>query len=117
MAKHEIKNCSKHGDVKFVLEGRGYFRCTACRVDAVVKRRKKIKLLSVEYKGGKCHFCGYNKCVEALDFHHLDANKKDFGIAYKGHTKSFDKIRSELDKCVLVCSNCHREIHAGLIQW
>lgn len=48
-------------------------------------------------------------------FHHLDPNQKDFGIGSKGYTRSFDKVKKELDKCICVCANCHREIHAGLI--
>lgn len=68
----------------------------------------------IDYKGGACQFCGYNKCQEALDFHHLDSKKKDFNIS--GGTKSFERLKPEIDKCVLVCANCHREIHAGLIK-
>ena len=46
----------------------------------------------------------------------LDPNKKDFGIANKGYTRSWEKVQEELDKCIMVCANCHREIHDGLIQ-
>ena len=73
---------------------------------------KKTKEKLIEYKGGKCQICGYNKCISALEFHHLDPSQKDFNIS--GGTKSFEKAKIEVDKCVLVCSNCHREIHAGL---
>jgi predicted RNA-binding Zn-ribbon protein involved in translation (DUF1610 family) len=107
----EKKYCKKHGITLFILEGRGYFRCKKCRADAVIKRRKKLKQLAIEYKGGKCERCGYKKCYDALDFHHCNGNK-EFGISAKGHTKSWEKIRIEIDKCILVCANCHREIHA-----
>ncbi len=60
--------------------------------------------------------CGYSKCPGALDFHHRDPKKKDFGLAVKGLTRSWEKIQKEIDKCVLVCANCHREIHAGITQ-
>lgn len=80
---------------------------------AVAKRRKKIKQLSIEYKGGKCYFCGYSKCQNALDFHHIDPSTKEFGIGSKGYTRSWEKVKEELNKCVLVCANCHREIEAG----
>lgn len=83
---------------------------------AVKKRRQKVKSLSLVYKGSKCIVCGYNKYQGALEFHHLDAKTKDFGIAYKGATRSWAKTKKELDKCILVCSNCHKEIHAGLTQ-
>jgi len=85
------------------------------QVEAVTRRRKKIKNMSIEYKGGKCHICGYDKCVSALEFHHLDPSEKDFGIGHKGYTRSWEKVREELDKCIMVCANCHREIHDGLI--
>lgn len=74
---------------------------------------KRYKQLLVEYKGGKCQICGYNKCVQAMDFHHIDPNIKSFQIS--GGTKSLNKLKQEVDKCILLCSNCHRELHAGLI--
>ena len=80
-------------------------------VEAVKRRRKKVKEMAVEYKGGKCEKCGYNKCTRALEFHHLDPAEKDFGIAHKGRTNSWEKIKIELDKCIMVCANCHAEIH------
>jgi hypothetical protein len=52
--------------------------------------------------------------MEALEFHHLESLQKDFGISSKGYTRSWVKIREELDKCVLLCANCHREVHTGL---
>lgn len=80
---------------------------------AVVAWRKKAKILLVEYKGGKCCKCGYNKCIRALQFHHLDPNEKDFGIG--GLSVSLERLKKEVDKCILVCSNCHAEIHDGII--
>src|SRR3989344_3220338 len=83
---------------------------------AVDKRRKKMRQMAVEYKGGKCKLCGYNKCAQALDFHHLDPSKKDFGISADGITRAWSRIKAELDKCVMICANCHREVHSGLTQ-
>ncbi len=83
---------------------------------AVDKRRKKIKTMAIAYKGNKCTFCGYDKCAGALEFHHLDPKGKDFGLGQNGLTRSWEKTKNELNKCVLVCSNCHKEIHAGLLQ-
>ncbi len=79
---------------------------------AVRKRRKKVRQMAIEYKGGKCQTCGYSKCIEALEFHHADSSEKDFSISEKGYTRSWKRVREELDKCILVCANCHREIHA-----
>jgi hypothetical protein len=70
-------------------------------------QRKKIKM--IEYLGGKCMVCGYNKCVAALDFHHKDPKTKLFSLS--GNSYSFEKCKSELDKCWLLCANCHRELH------
>lgn len=90
----------------------GKFCSTKCKNKYYVdKRRKALKKQAIEYKGGKCSSCGYNKCVGAMDFHHLGNSPKDFGISQAGHTKSWETLRAELDKCVLLCSNCHREIH------
>jgi 5-methylcytosine-specific restriction endonuclease McrA len=80
----------------------------------VVRRRKKLKELAIEYKGGKCERCGYCKSHRALEFHHLNPAEKDFGIGDKGHTRSFEKIKVELDKCIMLCANCHREEHERL---
>lgn len=107
----EIKECKYHGLTEFVKRNDGYCRCKKCAVDAVTKRRFILKEKAVEYKGGCCEKCGYNKSKRALEFHHLDPNEKDFGIAYKGYTRSWEKVKTELDKCILVCSNCHAEIH------
>ena len=75
------------------------------------KARQRLKKKLVDYKGGKCEICGYDKCINALDFHHLNPNEKDFGIS-NYTVLSFDKLKKEVDKCILVCANCHREIHA-----
>ena len=83
---------------------------------AVAKRRKKIRDMALEYGGGKCVLCGYDTCKRALSFHHRDPKKKDFGLSTKGITRSWEKTRKELDKCVLLCANCHMEVHDGITQ-
>jgi len=85
-------------------------------IKAVSLRRKRLKEMAVQYKGGKCVFCGYARYMGALDFHHMDPAKKDFGLSMQGLTRSWEKVKQELNKCILVCTNCHREIHAGLLQ-
>lgn len=79
------------------------------KIKSVIDWRKRAKDKLIEYKGGECVICGYNKCSRSMDFHHLDPNKKDFGIS--GSTKSISKLKKEVDKCILVCKNCHGEIH------
>lgn len=83
-------------------------------MQAVAKRRRAIKTKSIEYKGGKCQLCGYNKYVGALELHHLNPSDKTFAIGEKGYTRSWERVKAELDKCILLCANCHREIGAGL---
>lgn len=83
---------------------------------AVSARRKRLRQMAREYKGDQCVLCGYNKCKDALDFHHLDESQKEFGLSERGMTRSWEKIKQEVDKCVLICANCHREIHAGITQ-
>ena len=73
--------------------------------------RSIIKGKLITYLGGKCFLCDYNKCQGALDFHHLNPNEKDFNLS-KFAQKSLTDIKNELNKCILICSNCHRELHA-----
>lgn len=110
------KQCKTHGLIKHFKrpDTKKTYRCSKCSSDAVTRRRQKIKLMSIEYKGGKCNLCKYKKCVSALDFHHKDPRKKDFGISAKGNCHSWKRIKEELDKCILVCKNCHQEIHEGV---
>lgn len=83
---------------------------------AVSKRRRKLKEMVVEYKGGKCIVCGYKKYVGAFDLHHAGDSKKKFGLSSDGLTRSWIRVKKEADKCILVCANCHREIHGGVSQ-
>ncbi len=80
----------------------------------VTKRRKKVIALARQYCGDKCEICGYNKCPQALEFHHVEPKLKSFQIG-SGSTWALDKMLAEADKCVLLCANCHREYHAGMI--
>lgn len=93
-------------------EGFHYY-CKKCQDKKTHSQQKELKQKAIQYKGGKCICCEYNKYVGALEFHHLDPKKKDFQIS-RGFTYDFEKIKSEIDKCILVCSNCHREIHGGI---
>lgn len=86
-------------------------RCNSCIVN---KRRFEIKKNSVDYLGGECCICGYNKCISALEFHHIDPEEKKFSIS-SHHCRSWKSIKEELDKCVLLCSNHHREVEAKMI--
>jgi hypothetical protein len=69
----------------------------------------------IDHKGGKCQFCGYSKCVRSLHFHHIDSRTKEAGLGQITH-RQWDRVLKELDKCILVCANCHGEIHDGLVE-
>lgn len=84
--------------------------------EAVKKWRRTTKRRLILSLGGKCCCCGYSKCDNALEFHHLDSDHKDFIIGrIRASNISWEKIIKEIRKCALVCSNCHKEIHAGII--
>lgn len=85
-------------------------------IKAVAKRRKKLKEMAIALKGGRCVFCGYNRYNGALDFHHIDGKTKEFGVSLNGITRSWVRVEKELEKCILVCANCHREVHGGILQ-
>ena len=65
-----------------------------------------------ESLGGKCIRCGYDTCLKALEFHHIDPSKKDFTIS-NDHFRLLDAVE-EIKKCILICSNCHKELHDNL---
>jgi len=85
--------------------------------DAVKRWRDKTKQRIIDAMGGKCCVCGYDKCPASLALHHLDPSKKEFGLgSIRACPENWSKIVSELKKCVLVCSNCHNEIHYNVTQ-
>jgi hypothetical protein len=81
----------------------------------VSKRRRRLKAILVADSGGRCELCGYDRCVAALHFHHRDGRTKAFGLAERGYTRSLDIVRREAAKCRLLCSNCHAEVEAGIV--
>jgi predicted HNH restriction endonuclease len=86
--------------------------CKICKLEYVAERRRRVKAQAVEFLGGKCRDCGIkSEFQEIYDFHHIDPSSKDFAIAR--NTKIFNSIRAELEKCVLLCANCHRIRHAS----
>jgi hypothetical protein len=88
-------------------------RCNSCRANrATPKARRELKLWMIDYKGGACLLCGYRGHSRALTFHHVDPRLKRFNIA-PSHNRSLEALREELDRCILVCANCHDEIEDG----
>lgn len=110
---NEIRECKHHGMTAFGKQKHRQsfsFYCIACSAIRSKNWRRDNKADAVAYKGGCCTLCGYDKCNTALQFHHLDPSKKDFD---KFNRFRLEDSKSELDKCVLLCANCHFEVHAG----
>ena len=100
--------CKIHGNTQFYKNGKTFY-CKDCYNENRKAKRNELKKRAVEAMGGKCQCCGYNKCLPALEFHHLDPSEKDFELSAK---ISWSQIEKELKKCVLLCSNCHKEAHS-----
>lgn len=113
MQPRELRICKRHGEMIHVRENNGQFRCRKCRNMYVVQNRVRQKQKLIEFHGGKCIKCGYNKSIWALEFHHRIPKEKKFSISADGLTMNFNKLLEESKKCDLVCANCHREIESS----
>jgi len=106
-----IKECKKHGSVEhYERTDNNGFRCKVCNTERVKEHRRKKKQWCLDYLGGECQVCGYKKCRAALTFHHRDPSEKEFSFNRYQKT-SYKKLAIELEKCDLLCSNCHMEAH------
>jgi hypothetical protein len=73
-----------------------------------------VKRLLVAEAGGQCLLCAYDRCPEAMHFHHPDPELKEFPVSNRGSTIGIDTLRAEARKCKLLCANCHAEVEAGI---
>jgi hypothetical protein len=111
MPRKEERYCAHHGLTTFFeakaknVKGGVRWRCEACARETGKKRRRAIKAQLVQEFGGACQDCGYNKCIGALHFHHLDKSSKSFHVS----SRSLEASRKEAQKCALLCANCHYE--------
>ena len=117
-----MKTCTKCHTVKPLSEfynqpdrGRGTSYCKVCKNQYDMQRWSERKTKAVEYKGGCCEACGYSKYQGALEFHHINPAEKDVDWGQL-RLRSWYRITAELDKCALLCSNCHKEEHHKLRQ-
>jgi len=85
--------------------------CIECCKSDAVRRQRELKAEAIRMKGGCCQLCGYDKCAAALDFHHIDPSEKVLNVS---QSRSKALTIAELEKCILVCVRCHREIEAGI---
>ena len=105
------KNC-RHCGVS--LEGikRNGARCMKCYSQVIMEKRRSLKEKAVEYKGNKCCKCGGSFHQAVYDFHHIDGSTKDACIGHMTHNcRPWTVIQEELDKCEMLCANCHRVEH------
>ena len=109
MAKYHCA-CGVTGEENFYKNAK--YQCKSCwNKRTATKQKDKIMSLKQRY-GGKCIKCGYDKCLEALVFHHRNPSEKEFNLGDKrGYNEQ--RLMEELNKCDLLCSNCHIEIHSG----
>lgn len=120
-----VKNCKICGkEFKTIKMGNSRIYCFECspsyqkdnnieRGSAITAIRIALKKRLVEIKGGSCEICGYNKSIKALQFHHTNPEKKDFNIGDYTGSKNVNvaKAFEEVQKCQLLCANCHAEVH------
>lgn len=100
--------CNSTYVIKALQRNTGFLSlCNLC-----IKENKKAltKFKCVEYLGGCCKQCGWKDCLWGLEFHHRDEIKKSFTIN-EHYCSSWNKLKGELDKCDLLCANCHRLAH------
>jgi hypothetical protein len=110
----DLAVCPRHGEARHVRRSDGGVRCARCASETVSERRREVKRILVAEHGGACVLCGYDRCVGALHFHHVDPATKRFNLSLKGMARSLDNVREEARKCVLLCANCHAEVEAGI---
>ncbi len=117
MVEREQRVCKVHGLTNFNKQKNGNaaprFRCAKCAADAVAELVEVKRQKAYEKYGCSCKICGYNRCRNALEWHHIDPTKKEVEPS-KVFSRSWENVVKELDKCVLLCSNCHREVHSGV---
>lgn len=111
----EERQCKKHGLTRHFSRKEGGWRCRACESERIAAKRRDLKLNAVEERGGKCELCGYDRYIGSLHFHHRDPATKSFGLASKGYTRSRQALKEEIEKCILLCANCHGEVEAEII--
>jgi len=110
--ERKCRLCGETDSNKFYCckDGRFRYRCRECDKKQIKARYRRLKAEAVVYKGGKCVRCGYDKCLRSLDFHHINPAQKD--PDWKNmRALPLEKLKPELDKCILVCRNCHGEMH------
>ena len=107
--------CNRHVISEHRLSGNKW-KCKKCEYVYSRKYMENLKIKAMKYGGGECKKCGYDKCWKALHFHHVDPINKEFNI-FEGRpgfkkVRNWELLKKEIDKCILLCANCHSELHA-----
>lgn len=109
MSAYECRSCGIKGKTNFYKNAK--YQCKKCWNKRTYQSGKsKIDKLKLD-RGGKCEKCGYNKYLGALEWHHLDPNVKEYAIGKRRGLKP-ETLQKEIEKCSLLCANCHAEAHA-----
>jgi hypothetical protein len=111
-SSHKERICNSCVRTYYYQRKKGHTLST-CNSCYVKNKRKSVKQDTINKMGGKCSICGYNKSIFALQFHHLDPSKKIFNVSANLGKYSLQSIKNEIEKCIVVCANCHFEIHGG----
>ena len=110
-SRNKICVCSQC-ERTYIYNRRKGYRLKKCNSCLTKNKRNKLKKRALEYLGNECKNCGYNRCIQALEFHHLDPATKDFSFS-DHYYKKWEEMKVELKKCVLLCCRCHREVESG----
>ena len=108
--EHKRRSTDKGRKQTHIIQTR-YYKKNKTEIIAKAKENKKvIPKIIAELKVNGCAICGYNKCNSTLSFHHTDPKDKCFQISHGNIMRTDSKLVDELNKCILLCANCHMEI-------
>ena len=109
--EYYIKNRDKKIEYRHQYERDNKERLTKEYSTRWQKRKKEYDVIMHNLKINGCAICGYNKCIDSLDFHHVNPEDKEFQIGKRTLDWSVERVANELNKCILLCKNCHYELH------
>lgn len=110
----EFETLPNGGSRKYCFECSPSYPKGGSRSKTISSLRRAMKLQAIKELGGKCQRCGYDKCSDALVFHHTNPEEKEFGLAQDGTLHTWKEYLEEAKKCELLCANCHAEEHYKL---